>query len=124
MGGEIKLKDPSKYNFEPKKLLKELLRVFVELHRGNPPEVFAKAVAKDERSFDSKVFQRAATIAERESFLTPEDLCTFRELEEQASGAAEALQKFQADLGEIPDEFMDAFTGDMMVDPVTVPSSG
>ncbi len=64
---ELKVQNPEKYRFNPKKLLSELVEIFNNLsHRSE----FIEAVAADGRSFDSAVFKRAIGIASKYSLLS------------------------------------------------------
>lgn len=59
---ELKVQNPEKYRFEPKKLLQDLVTVFLNLgHRRE----FVQAVAKDERSFKADIFAKASAILTR-----------------------------------------------------------
>lgn len=59
---DLKVQNPEKYRFDPKKLLNDLVRVFLQL--GNRKQ-FVLAVAKDTRSYDPQIFARACSILER-----------------------------------------------------------
>jgi ubiquitin conjugation factor E4 B len=59
---ELKVNNPEKYFFDPKKLLHDLVSIFLHLaHRKE----FVLAVARDERSFNKDVFAKASAILTR-----------------------------------------------------------
>ncbi|KAF9241107.1 ubiquitin elongating factor core-domain-containing protein [Melanogaster broomeanus] len=91
--GELKVAQPEKYSFEPKRLLSDILQVYLNLS-------------------DQSEFARAT-----ETEL--EQLRLFVAKVEEAKAAIEA----EEDLGEIPDEFLDPLMFTLMRDPVTLPSS-
>jgi ubiquitin conjugation factor E4 B len=65
---ELKVKNPERYHFNPKKLLTKLIDIFLHLaHRDE----FAQAVAKDGRSFKKEIFYRARDILGRHSLKNP-----------------------------------------------------
>ena len=56
---ELKVKDPAKYNFQPRWLLKKIATTY--LNFVNFPD-FPGAVAADGRSYDPEVFKEAAAV--------------------------------------------------------------
>merc|ERR1719240_1188429 len=118
----LKVRELEKYNFHPKQLLHEI--VMVILHFAPFPE-FALAMIKDERSFDPGNLRKAVRVLGRSTT----DLSVRQEhlqaLEAFASRCVEVKAEHGAeeeDLGEIPDEYLDPVTAELMADPVRLPS--
>jgi len=120
---QIKLPEPQKYSFDPKGLLKDLVTVFVDIYEGSRDN-FVAAVARDQRSFSEEVFHRGCSIVEREQLVSTEACATFRAFVKDAVEQSKVFQQEDEILGEVPEDFQDAWTGEIMKDPVTLPSSG
>uniref|UniRef100_A0A803LSE6 RING-type E3 ubiquitin transferase n=1 Tax=Chenopodium quinoa TaxID=63459 RepID=A0A803LSE6_CHEQI len=118
----LSLKDPEKYEFRPKHLLKQIVNIYVNLARGDEKNVFPAAISRDGRSYNEQLFSAAADVLIR----IGEDgriIQEFVELGAKAKAAAvEALDAENA-LGDIPDEFLDPIQYTLMKDPVILPSS-
>lgn len=118
----LSLKDPEKYEFRPKKLLNQIVNIYVHLARGDKQNVFAGAICKDGRSYNDQLFGAAADVLRR----IGEDgkvIQEFVELGAKAKAAASEAMDAEAALGEIPDEFLDPIQYTLMKDPVILPSS-
>ncbi|OBZ71580.1 Ubiquitin conjugation factor E4 [Grifola frondosa] len=116
---ELKVSNPEKFKFDPKRLLSDIIQVFLNL---SDQEEFARAVAGDGRSYRKELFEEAAKIAQRKVLKSDaeiEELHLFVLKVEEAKATLEA----EEDLGEIPDEFLDPLMYTLMRDPVTLPSS-
>ncbi|KAK9804240.1 hypothetical protein WJX72_002942 [[Myrmecia] bisecta] len=120
----LKVKEPQKYNWRPKDFLTYIAQVYLHLNRADSDGVFARAIAADQRSYREEMFPATANVM-RSFQLLPED--EISELEgislRIAAASAEAVEEDEL-LGEIPDEFKDLLTDDLMHDPVTLPTSG
>jgi ubiquitin conjugation factor E4 B len=64
---ELKVKNPAKYNFEPKWLLKKIANIYLYFYRANAE--FAAAIGRDGRSYSHDTFLKAGNILERENLL-------------------------------------------------------
>ncbi|CDH08710.1 probable E4 ubiquitin-protein ligase UFD2 [Zygosaccharomyces bailii ISA1307] len=119
--GELKVKDPQKYSFNPKQLLKTLTTVYI--HLSDEPS-FVSAVARDGRSFRKELFERAVHILAMKIGLVSDDFChkllQFSQKAEEQKAAEEAEDM---GYGEIPDEFLDPLMFTIMSDPVILPAS-
>ncbi|CAI9109777.1 OLC1v1009673C1 [Oldenlandia corymbosa var. corymbosa] len=118
----LTLKDPEKYEFRPKQLLKQIVNIYVNLARGDTENVFPIAITKDGRSYNEQLFSAAADVLRR----IGEDARIIREftnLGEKAKVAATEAMDAEAALGEIPEEFLDPIQYTLMRDPVILPSS-
>lgn len=66
---ELKVKNPARYNFEPKWLLKKIASIYLYFYHASPD--FAGAVSRDGRSYSHETFVKAGSILERENLLVP-----------------------------------------------------
>ncbi|KAK7266488.1 hypothetical protein RIF29_19132 [Crotalaria pallida] len=118
----LSLKDPEKYEFRPKHLLKQIVHIYVHLARGDKGSIFPAAISRDGRSYNDQLFSAGADVLRR----IGEDgriIQEFIELGAKAKVAASEAMDAEATLGEIPDEFLDPIQYTLMKDPVILPSS-
>lgn len=119
--GELKVNDPQKYSFNPKALLKSLTTVYINL--ANEDE-FVSAVARDGRSFNKEMFQRAVHILATKTGLVSDEFCR-KLLAFTQNAQAQKIAEEEEDLsyGDAPEEFLDPLMYTIMKDPVTLPTS-
>ncbi|CCC70440.1 hypothetical protein NCAS_0E03700 [Naumovozyma castellii] len=119
--GELKVKDPEQYSFNPKELLKAVCTVYINLADQDD---FVAAVARDTRSFKEELFKKAVFILGRRTGLVSDQFCA-RLLNFGKAAQTQKEQEEQEDieLGDVPDEFLDPLMYTIMVDPVTLPTS-
>ncbi|KAL6994177.1 E3 ubiquitin-protein ligase pub1 [Sarracenia purpurea var. burkii] len=118
----LSLKDPEKYEFRPKQLLKQIVNIYVHLARGDKENIFPAAITRDGRSYNEQLFSAAADVLRR----IGEDgsiIQEFIELGAKTKIAASEAMDTEATLGEIPEEFLDPIQFTLMTDPVILPSS-
>uniref|UniRef100_A0A6N2N032 RING-type E3 ubiquitin transferase n=1 Tax=Salix viminalis TaxID=40686 RepID=A0A6N2N032_SALVM len=118
----LTLKDPEKYEFRPKQLLKQIVHIYVHLARGDTENIFPAAISKDGRSYNEQLFIAAADVLRR---IGEDDriIQEFIELSTKVKVAASEAMDAEDTLGEIPDEFLDPIQAVIMKDPVILPSS-
>lgn len=118
----LTLKDPEKYEFRPKKLLKQIVEIYVHLARGDKENAFPLAISRDGRSYNDELFSAAAEVLQKigEDARLIQD---FVDLGAKAKAAANDAMDTEAMLGDIPDEFLDPIQCTLMMDPVILPSS-
>ncbi|XVF14348.1 hypothetical protein REPUB_Repub09cG0051300 [Reevesia pubescens] len=118
----LTLKDPEKYEFRPKELLKQIVGIYVHLARGDAQNIFPAAISCDGRSYNDQLFSAAADVLRRigEDARIIQD---FIKLGAKAKAAASEAMDTEAALGDIPDEFLDPIQYTLMKDPVILPSS-
>lgn len=116
----LKVAEPEKYGFEPKKILSDLVEIYV--HLSLQPE-FVTAVARDGRSFNISYFKKAENILRTKTFVKNEVISSLIEFSEKAESKRLAEENEELELGEIPDEFLDPLMFTLMEDPVILPSS-
>lgn len=118
----LTLKEPEKYEFRPKLLLKQIVNIYVNLARGDKDNIFPAAITKDGRSYNEQLFGAAAAVLRK----IGEDgriIQEFVDLGEKAKVAASEAMDAEATLGDVPDEFLDPIQYTIMRDPVILPSS-
>ncbi|CAA3017415.1 probable ubiquitin conjugation factor E4 [Olea europaea subsp. europaea] len=118
----LSLKDPEKYEFRPKQLLKQIVNIYVNLARGDKENIFPAAIIRDGRSYNEQLFGAAADVLRR----IGEDVRIIQEfigLGAKTKVAASEAMDAEAVLGDIPDEFLDPIQYTLMKDPVILPSS-
>ncbi|XP_011035828.1 PREDICTED: probable ubiquitin conjugation factor E4 [Populus euphratica] len=118
----LTLKDPEKYEFRPKQLLKQIVHIYVHLARGDTENIFPAAILKDGRSYNEQLFTAAADVLRR----IGEDgrvVQEFIELGTKTKVAASEAMDAETTLGEVPEEFLDPIQCTLMKDPVILPSS-
>jgi len=114
----LKVKNPEKYGWEPKKLLNVLTDIYLHLNC----EDFAIAIANDERSYKKELFDHAVECMEKHCIKTPDEINTFRDLQAKVENFLIQKHKSEMDYGDIPDEFKDPLMDTLMKDPVALPS--
>ncbi|KAJ4815398.1 Ubiquitin conjugation factor E4 A [Rhynchospora pubera] len=118
----LTVKDPEKYEFRPKQLLKQIAEIYVHIARGDKEGVFAEAISKDGRSYNEQLFATAVNILWKIG-ADARVIEEFIQLGAKAKAAASQAMDTEAALGEIPDEFLDPIQYTLMKDPVILPSS-
>ncbi|GAA5912608.1 ubiquitin conjugation factor core domain-containing protein [Sporobolomyces salmoneus] len=116
---DLKVKNPEAYKFRPKELLSDVLTIFQQLGSF---EEFEKAVAKDGRSYSKGLFERAVRIARKTSIKTEEEVKEILAFVDKVEAIKLAEEEDEA-MGEVPDEFLDPLTYEIMRDPVILPLS-
>ncbi|KAI1410056.1 ubiquitin conjugation factor E4 [Hypoxylon sp. FL1857] len=114
----LKVADSKKYHFEPRTLLSDFIDIYINLA---PKPAFIEAVAADGRSYKPANFDAATKILEKIS-QHPETISAWKALIVKFAEAKERQNQAELDLGEIPPEFEDPLMGDLMTDPVILPS--
>lgn len=118
---ELKVKDPQKYSFDAKTLLKSLCTVYI--HLSDEPE-FIAAVARDGRSFNREMFDRSVHILGNKTGLVNDEFCVkLLQFARDAHDQKVAEEEADLEMGEAPDEFLDPLMFTIMKDPVILPTS-
>uniref|UniRef100_A0A6A7FU80 Ubiquitin conjugation factor E4 B n=2 Tax=Hirondellea gigas TaxID=1518452 RepID=A0A6A7FU80_9CRUS len=115
---DLKVRNPEKYGWEPKKMLGQIVDIY--LHLDSPQ--FARTLANDERSFSKDLFELTIKRLDKAGIKTLDEMMQFRKLGQKAADIL--LQKLQEDedLSDAPDNFMDPLMQTLMLDPVSLPS--
>jgi len=115
---DLKIPDPEKYHFRPKRLLAGIAQIYLNL--SNQPE-FVRAVANDGRSYSRDIFEKFARILKNRAIMTEVEVgevVAFTQKVEDMKATIEI-----EDEREIPDEFLDPLLSTLMTDPVQLPVS-
>jgi ubiquitin conjugation factor E4 B len=117
----LKVDNLQEYNFNPKALLGEIIDVYINLRAK---ENFILAVARDGRSYKPANFEKASNIMNKfKDIKAPEEIAKWEQLKKKFAIAKAEDEAAEADLGEIPDEFLDPLMFTLMEDPVILPTS-
>ncbi|XP_066297718.1 ubiquitin conjugation factor E4 B-like [Branchiostoma lanceolatum] len=115
---DLKVQNPEKFGFEPKRLLGQLIDIYLHLDC----EKFADAIANDERSYRKGVFEDACGVMMRAMIKTQSEIEHFANLAERVEKILVLKLKCEADFSDAPDEFKDPLMDTLMDDPVILPS--
>lgn len=116
---ELKVSNREKYHFRPGQLVADFIEIYINLGRS---DVFVDAVAADGRSYKPEIFNNVSRILASKHLKDPADLAKWDALKKRFIAAKEVRDKAELDLGEIPSEFEDPIMGELMQDPVLLPS--
>lgn len=113
---DLKVQNPEKYGWEPRRLLDQLTDVYLHLDCA----AFCAAVARDERSYAAALFEDAAARMRKALIKTSAQVEQFEQLARRVERlCAEARE---VDYSDAPDEFRDPLMDTLMEDPVVLPS--
>ncbi|KAK9476479.1 ubiquitin elongating factor core-domain-containing protein [Lipomyces japonicus] len=116
----LKVKDPQKYQFNPKVLLSDITDVYLNLS-GQPALILA--IARDGRSYRRDTFARATQILTKYAVKSSADINRLVEFADQVELTKQQDEQGEEELGDIPDEFLDPLMYTLMENPVVLPSS-
>ncbi|KAG6005940.1 hypothetical protein E4U21_007503 [Claviceps maximensis] len=116
---ELSVSNKDKYHFRPIQLISDFVDIY--LHLGYSA-VFVDAVAADGRSYKPDVLDRVTRILTSKNQKEAADLAKWERVKAKFAEAKLLLDQAELDLGEIPAEFEDPIMGDLMKDPVLLPS--
>lgn len=107
-------------NFKPGKLLKDIVLTYTNLCFDKE---FCEEVTKDERSYKPEEMLKAAKRIGNERSLDDGVIGKFEEFISMTQNIQIETQDIASKLGEIPDDFLDPISADLMRDPVMLPNS-
>lgn len=116
----LRVDNPEEYGWNPKAMLSEITDVFLNL-RGK--QSFITAVATDGRSYKPENFAKAMEILQNKRLKSPEQLHQWEDFSKRVEKTKEQVDAMEADLGEVPEEFLDPILSHLMEDPVRLPNS-
>ena len=116
----LKVDNLQEYNFNPGSLLSGIIDVYLNLAAK---QNFILAVVRDGRSYKPKNFAQAASIMSTKVLKAPEEIERWNELVQKFAKMKQEDDDVEAELGEIPDEFLDPLMFTLMEDPVILPVS-
>ena len=122
LGNELKLKNLSDYNFNPKFILGALLSIYSAFYDSNE---FLETVVKDEGSYQYDNFIRAKNLVENSGKIEIEntDFNNYLKLVEKLKETEEKIKNEEINYDDAPNEFLDNITTALMTDPVKLPKS-
>lgn len=114
----LKVRRPEKYGWEPRRLLSQLVDIY--LHLDSPQ--FHAALAADERSFRKELFEEAAVRLAKSCIKTSTEIERFKALADNAYQIVVSNQQKSDEFADAPEEFRDPLMDTLMTDPVLLPS--
>ncbi|XP_056895728.1 ubiquitin conjugation factor E4 B isoform X1 [Takifugu flavidus] len=115
---DLKVENPEKYGFEPKKLLDQLTDIYLQLDCAR----FAKAIADDQRSYSRELFEEVISKMRKAGIKSSIAIEKFKLLLEKVEEIVAKNSQSEMDYGDAPDEFKDPLMDTLMTDPVILPS--
>jgi ubiquitin conjugation factor E4 B len=99
---ELKVADPDKYLFKPKRLLAAIAQIYLNLGQESD---FIRAVANDGRSYSKELFERFAHVLQNRAIMTVSEVS-------EVSAFIQRVETMRATIAledevEIPDDFLD-----------------
>jgi ubiquitin conjugation factor E4 B len=116
---ELNVDNKEKYHFRPRHLLSDFVEIYLNLGQST---IFIDAVAADGRSYKPEVLDNVTRILTSIYTKDPADLARWEKLKSKFLEAKKQIDQAELDLGDIPAEFEDPIMGDLMRDPVLLPS--
>ncbi|XP_034294754.1 ubiquitin conjugation factor E4 B isoform X1 [Pantherophis guttatus] len=115
---DLKVENPEKYGFEPKKLLDQLTDIYLQLDCAR----FAKAIADDQRSYSKELFEEVISKMRKAGIKSTIAIEKFKLLAEKVDEIVAKNARAEIDYSDAPDEFRDPLMDTLMTDPVRLPS--
>nr|KAF6294443.1 ubiquitination factor E4B [Pipistrellus kuhlii] len=115
---DLKVENPEKYGFEPKKLLDQLTDIYLQLDCPR----FAKAIADDQRSYSKELFEEVISKMRKAGIKSTIAIEKFKLLAEKVEEIVAKNARAEIDYSDAPDEFRDPLMDTLMTDPVRLPS--
>lgn len=117
----LKVSEPDKVFWKPRVLLTRILQTYVHF-AGDAS--FTRAVGLDGRSYKKELLPKAVGIASRKRLpLGRRELQSVMKIAQAAERAVEEENEEEAELGDVPDEFLDPIMSSLMRNPVRLPTS-
>jgi ubiquitin conjugation factor E4 B len=116
---ELSVSNKEKYHFRPVQIISDIVDIYLNLEDSS---VFIDAVAADGRSYNPEVLNRVSQILTSKHQKEPAEIARWDKLKLKFIDAKLQLDQADLDLGEIPADFEDPIMGDLMTDPVLLPS--
>ncbi|NP_001167175.1 ubiquitin conjugation factor E4 B [Salmo salar] len=115
---DLKVENPEKYGFEPKKLLDQLTDIYLQLDCAR----FAKAIADDQRSYSRELFEEVISKMKKAGIKSTITIEKFKLLSDKVEEIVARNSQSEMDYSDAPDEFKDPLMDTLMTDPVILPS--
>uniref|UniRef100_A0A671TBW9 Ubiquitin conjugation factor E4 B-like n=1 Tax=Sinocyclocheilus anshuiensis TaxID=1608454 RepID=A0A671TBW9_9TELE len=98
---DLKVENPEKYGFEPKKLLDQLTDIYLQLDCAR----FAKAIADDQRSYSRELFEEVISKMRKAGIKSTIAIEKFKLLLEKVEEIVARNSQSEMDYSDAPDEF-------------------
>ena len=118
-GMELKVLDPTKYNFRPKDMLRDLCAIFANF--VSAPEFIVECAQSG--LYNAELVAKAAKTCRKLNLLEDNRLEAFESLTLKVNEALKAVDIFDELIKDAPDEFLDPLMCTFMKDPVYLPTS-
>ena len=99
---ELRVSDPQKFGFEPKRLLAAIAQIYLNLSQESD---FIRAVANDGRSYSRELFERFARVLKNRGIMTDSEVSEVVSFTQKVEDMKATI--VMEDEREIPDEFLD-----------------
>lgn len=116
----LKVENPEEYGWNPRQMLAELTDVYLNLQ---DKQSFIEAVSTDGRSYRPEYWTEAYRILAKFSLKDQKQLQEWEQMAERIKNAKDMADMEEADLGDVPEEYMDPILATLMEDPVILPIS-
>ena len=118
-GMELKVLDPTKYNFRPKDMLRDLCAIFANF--VSAPEFIVECAQSG--LYNAELVAKAAKTCRKLNLLEDNRLEAFESLTLKVNEALKEVDIFDELIKDAPDEFLDPLMCTFMKDPVYLPTS-
>lgn len=117
---EMRVENPEKYGFRPK----HLLSIFFDCYLNLAKRSFVVAIAKDSRSYSKQTFDEALGVLQKSGMKSASDCSRFLYIISAIEKSRAEDEEADIDVEDIPNDFLDPITFQLMEDPVVLPTSG
>ena len=108
--------------WDPPEMLGQIVTLYLNLFDADAEGAFVNAIVADGRSYRHEVLVEAALILKQLGTKSVGEISKFELLAEKCRVTHLAAEEEEADLGDIPDEYIDPIMCTLMTDPVLLPS--
>lgn len=118
--------NPEEYGINPAAILRKIVDIYLHCSRiqhNTIEPAFVAAVVNDGRSYSPELMEKIVVVLKSVVMADPATVETFRALCDHLRQAHADVLADDADLGDIPDEYLDPILSTLMRDPVTLPIS-
>ena len=118
------MKDPEKLGWNPKELLSMITEIYLNLFNADKGRCLSRPSLPRRPGYKDEVFVETSNVLRQLGLKSNHDISRFDGLAERVRLVAAAAEEEEADLGEIPDDFLDPVMYTLMTDPIKLPSGG
>lgn len=103
----------------PEELLGNIIKIYLHICRHDK---FYQCIVRDERSYSGDIMNKALRICNKRPILAYELVQEYEQFIQRVKSTGQVQQSIEDKLGEIPDEFLDPISCELMRNPVKLPS--